>query len=327
MKPPIFQKLFDKAVAAITSAVEIYNKPGFQYRDEAFALLALNAWELMLKARVVQVDAGKQRAIFVYQKKMTKAGVQSTKEYLERGRSGNPKTIGIRQAIAKLDTHAPSRLPDAVKNNIEALMEVRDCSAHFFAPSITLRRQLLEVGTAAVRNFVWYGRRWFKRDLSDHLQILLPIGFVNVGGALVVSSAEEKNLLACIGKLALASAATETNDLHFQTSIEVQIKKTGSANTPAVKITNDPTATPVVLTEENLAQIYPWTYDEVTSRCKARYSDFKVTKKYHDLRKKLADDTKLFRLRLLDPANPKGIKKPFYSTNVLAFFDKHYTAR
>lgn len=327
MKPPIFLKLFDKSVAAITSAVEIYNKPGFQYRDETFALLALNAWELMLKARVVQVDVGKQKAIYVYQKKLTKAGVPSTKQYLERGRSGNPKTIGIRQAVAKLDAHAPSRLPDAVKNNIEALMEVRDCSAHLFSPSLALRRQLLEVGTAAVRNFVWYGRKWFKKDLSEHLQILLPIGFVNVGGALVVSSAEEKNLLACISDLALSSVATETNDLHFQTSIEVQIKKTGALNTPAVKVTNDPAATPVVLTEENLALIYPWTYDEVTRRCKARYLDFKAAKKYQDLRKVVAGDTKLYRLRLLDPSNPKGIKKPFYSTNVLAFFDKHYTQK
>jgi Protein of unknown function (DUF3644) len=327
MKPPIFHKLFDKSVAAITSAVEIYNKPGFQYRDETFALLALNAWELMLKARVVQVDAGKQKAIYVYQRRQTKAGVPSTKEYLERGRSGNPKTIGIRQAVAKLDAHALSRLPDVVKNNIDALLEVRDCSAHFFSPSLALRRQLLEVGTAAVRNFVWYGRKWFKKDLSEHLQILLPIGFVNVGGSLVVSSAEERNLLACISDLALSSAATETNDLHFQTSIEVQIKKTGALNSPVVKITNDPGATPVFLTEETLASIYPWTYDEVTKRCKVRYSDFKVAQKYHDLRKTVAEDTKLYRSRLLDPSNPKGIKKPFYSPNVIAFFDKHYTQK
>lgn len=327
MKPPIYLKLFDKSVAAITSAVEIYNKPGFQYRDEAFALLALNAWELMLKARVVQVDPNKQKAIHVYQRRPTKAGVLGTKEYLERGRSGNPKTIGIRQAIAKLDSHAPSKLPDAVKNNIEALMEVRDCSAHFFTPSMALRRQLLEVGTAAVRNFVWFGRKWFKKDLSDHLQILLPIGFVNTGGTLLTSSAEEKNLLTCIGNLAQSSAASETNELHFQTSIEVQIKKTGVTNAPAVKITNDPTAVPVFLTEENLVQNYPWTYDDVTNRCKARYSDFKVAKKYHELRKIVAEDAKLFRLRLLDPTNPKGLKKPFYSTNVLTFFDKHYTLK
>lgn len=327
MKPPIYQKLFEKAVAAITSAVEIYNKPAFHYRDETFALLALNAWELLLKARVVQLSGGKQRSIFVYEKRKTKTGALSNKEYLKRSRSNNPMTIGIRSAIGKLDLHATSRLPDAVKNNIEALIEIRDCSAHFFSSSLALRRQLLEVGTATVRNFVWYGRKWFGRDLSDELQILLPIGFINVGGTVVIASAEEKKLLQCIGELAASSKASETTDLHFQTAIEIQIKKSGGAETPSVKITNDPGATPIVLTEENLAALFPWTYDELTKRCKERYSDFTANKKYHDLRKTINANNKLCKIRLLDPSNPKGIKKPFFSPNVLSFFDKHYTLK
>lgn len=327
MKPPIYQKLFEKAVAAITSAVEIYNKPAFHYRDETFALLALNAWELLLKARVVQLNAGKQRSIFVYEKRKTKTGALSNKEYLKRSRSNNPMTIGVRSAIGKLDSHAPSRLPDAVKNNIEVLIEIRDCSAHFFSSSIALRRQLLEVGTATVRNFVWYGRKWFGRDLSDELQILLPIGFINVGGTVVIASAEEKRLLQCIGELAASSKASETTDLHFQTAIEIQIKKSAGAEMPSVKITNDPGATPIFLTEENIGSLFPWTYDEVTKRCKQRYADFAANKKYHDLRKTVNADGKLCKVRLLDPANPKGIKKPFYSSNVLSFFDKHYTLK
>ncbi len=327
MKPPIYQKLFEKSVAAITSAVEIYNKPAFRYRDETFALLALNAWELLLKARVVQINGGKQKAIFIYEKRKTKTGTFSSKEYLKRSRSNNPLTIGIRSAMGKLDLHAATRLPDAVKNNIEALIEVRDCSAHFFSPSIALRRQLLEVGTAAVRNFVWYSRKWFGRDLSDDLQILLPIGFVNAGGQVVVASAEEKKLLHCIGELAASSKASETNDLHFQTAIEIQIKKSGSMDTPSVKITNDPSATPVVLVEENIALLFPWTYGELINRCKARYTDFSANKKFQDLRKAIAGNNKLCKVRLLDPANPKGIKKPFYSPNVLSFFDKHYTLK
>lgn len=327
MKPPVFQKLFDKAAAAITSAIEIYNKPAFRYRDEAFALLALNAWELMLKARVVQINGGKNTAIYVYEKRKTKAGALSSKQYLKRNRSNNPMTIGIKDAIAKLDHDSASRLPIAVKNNLEALLEVRDCASHYFAPSAALRRQLLEIGTACVRNFVWFGRKWFKRDLSDELQILLPIGFINAAGTLVVSSAEEKRLLRCLDDLAIASSGTETPDLHFRTAIEIQIRKSGSAETPSVKITNDPTATPVVLVEENLAQVYPWTYDELNKRCRERYSDFKVDRKYHALRKGISDDRKFCRVRLLDPSNPKGIKKPFFSTNALAFFDRHYTTK
>ncbi|MFO1223949.1 MAG: DUF3644 domain-containing protein [Burkholderiaceae bacterium] len=327
MKPPIYSKLLDKAVAAITAAIEVYNKPGFQYRDETFSLLALNAWELLLKARLVQVNGGKQRAIFVYEKRKTKTGALSSKEYLKRSRSNNPLTIGIRAATGKLDAHGPSRLSDAVKNNLEVLMEVRDCAAHYFSSSLVLRRQLLEVGVASVRNFVWFARKWFGRDLSEGLQILLPIGFIGAGGAMVVASAEEKRLLKCIGEFAAASKVSETDDLHFQTNIEIQLKKSGTAETPAVKITNDPAATPVVLVEENLAALFPWTYDELIKRCKARYSDFSANQKFQEHRKEIAKDSKLFKLRLLDPSNPKGIRKPFHSPNVLSYFDKHYTVK
>jgi hypothetical protein len=54
MRPPLHSKFVDKAHAAITSAVEIYNKPSFAYREETFTLLALNAWELLLKAKVLK---------------------------------------------------------------------------------------------------------------------------------------------------------------------------------------------------------------------------------------------------------------------------------
>jgi len=324
MKPPIYSRIVDKAVAAITSAIEVYNKPGFQYRDETFSLLALNAWELLIKARVVQINGGRQRAIFGYEKRKTKTGAWSSKEYLKRSRSNNPLTIGIRAAIAKLDAHGPSKLTDAVKNNIEALIEVRDCTAHYFSSSLATRRQLLGIGVASVRNFVWLARKWFGRDLSEELQILLPIGFLSAGGTVIVASAEEKRLLKCIDELAAASKSSETNDLHFQTGIEIQCKKSGSAETPAVKITNDPTATPVILVEENLAALFPWTYHELVKRCKDRYSDFSANQKFHDHREEIAKESKLFKLRLLDPSNPKGMKKPFYSPNVLSYFDKHY---
>jgi hypothetical protein len=52
MRPPLHQRFVDKAEAAITAAVEVYNKPSFVYREETFAILALNAWELLLKGKV-----------------------------------------------------------------------------------------------------------------------------------------------------------------------------------------------------------------------------------------------------------------------------------
>jgi hypothetical protein len=41
----------DRAIAATIAAIEIYTKPDFRYREEAFAVLAINGWELLLKAK------------------------------------------------------------------------------------------------------------------------------------------------------------------------------------------------------------------------------------------------------------------------------------
>lgn len=45
--------LAEKSVDAMLAAIEIYNKPSFAYREESFAILAVNAWELLLKARLL----------------------------------------------------------------------------------------------------------------------------------------------------------------------------------------------------------------------------------------------------------------------------------
>ncbi|WP_332451900.1 DUF3644 domain-containing protein [Burkholderia ubonensis] len=39
MRPPLHQRFVDKSVAAITAAVEVYNKPAFLYREETFPSL------------------------------------------------------------------------------------------------------------------------------------------------------------------------------------------------------------------------------------------------------------------------------------------------
>src|SRR3974377_640473 len=44
--------LIRNAKSALLAAIEIYNKPGIQYRDECFVILLLNAWELFLKALI-----------------------------------------------------------------------------------------------------------------------------------------------------------------------------------------------------------------------------------------------------------------------------------
>jgi len=43
--------LLEKSIQAVLSAIELYNKPIFSYREESFSILMVNAWELLLKAK------------------------------------------------------------------------------------------------------------------------------------------------------------------------------------------------------------------------------------------------------------------------------------
>ena len=49
-------------VAKSRSAVESYDRASSLYREETFAILMINAWELLLKARVILVDGFRSRA-------------------------------------------------------------------------------------------------------------------------------------------------------------------------------------------------------------------------------------------------------------------------
>ena len=58
-------KLVDRANAATVAAIEIYNKPDFKYRAETFCILAINGWELLLKAKWLCENGNKIQSLYV----------------------------------------------------------------------------------------------------------------------------------------------------------------------------------------------------------------------------------------------------------------------
>lgn len=58
-------ELVDRSIAAAVASIEIYNKPDFPYRGETFAVLAINSWELLLKAKWLTVNGNKLSALHV----------------------------------------------------------------------------------------------------------------------------------------------------------------------------------------------------------------------------------------------------------------------
>ena len=50
----LYQKLIDKSLDSFILSLEIYNRPTLKNKVESFALLNINAWELLLKALIIK---------------------------------------------------------------------------------------------------------------------------------------------------------------------------------------------------------------------------------------------------------------------------------
>lgn len=88
-------ELLDKSIAAMIAAIEIYNKPDFMYRGETFSILAINSWELLLKAKYLKDNHNKMRSLYVMEPITNKDGSKSKKKKVKTTRSGNPFTIQL----------------------------------------------------------------------------------------------------------------------------------------------------------------------------------------------------------------------------------------
>ncbi|MEO0071322.1 MAG: ATP-binding protein [candidate division WOR-3 bacterium] len=93
-----------------------------------------------------------------------------------------------------------------------------------------------------------------------------------------------------------------------------------------VRLSSSPKAKPVRVDEEDFRKFYPYDYNQLTTELKKRYSNFKVNRAYHNLRKKLKTQNEFCFTRALDPNNPKSAKKDFYSKEILKEFDKAYSS-
>lgn len=323
-------RLFAKAEAAFLAALELYNKPDFFYREEVFAILMSNAWELSLKAKLLLETENRVEALYTYQDRATKRGAQGQRRYVVRNRAGNPKTIGMGETITALEATGHS-MPQAIRLNLDALTEVRDNAVHYLNRSNGLSKRVLELGTASVRNFVGLAREWFDLNLNKYNLYLLPMGFVSASSTAMTVSRTESRLMDYL--TGLVNQGDNGAESGYSVAIDVTInmrRAQGTASTQgaaAVMITNDPSAPRVTITEEEIRKQFSWDYSELCKKMRGRYPGFKENAEFHSIRKGLMMQRNLARTRYLDPAKHTSSKKDFYSPNILQQFDKHYLGR
>ena len=316
-------ELLDRSIAAMSAAIEIYNKPHFPHRLETFTILAINGWELLLKSRWLTLHQNKPNSLFVYENKKTKDGSKSKKRTIRKTRSGTAYSHSIDYLTTQLV--AGGHLDVAVKQNIDALVELRDTAVHYYSPTPHFQVRTHELAAACVKNFAVAANAWFRRDLSELDIGLLPLAFLEAPSTVhaIPSRASETKFLEFLGGL---SESDLNADSPYSLTVQVELRLTRSNAQDALtaQITNDPSATKVYLTEEQIRERYPWDYSDLNDRCSKRYSDFKRNQQYHTIRKKLEEDEKFAAVRYLDPGNPKSSKKTFYNPNILQELDKHY---
>ncbi|TCO82376.1 uncharacterized protein DUF3644 [Plasticicumulans lactativorans] len=322
---PLSIDIANKSVQASIAAIEIYNKPNFSYREEAFTLLMSNAWELLLKAKWI-ADHGES--------------IEALHEFVDDGngnktpktnRCGNPLSHSATYLAKKLLEDPNSGLEKACHDNMLALIEIRDSAAHFIMKDMYIGRRVLEIGTASLRNYLLLAAEWFQLDLSEYNFFLMPIsfyhGFETVEPASRVHYPEQiRNLLAYLDTLENAESEEDSNQ-HVALRLETKLVRGKDACSVMFRWTDDPSAPALTVREEDILKNYPLTYRELVNAMRRRYENFLENRTFHKQRHELEKETKHVIVRLLHPNNPKSAKQRFYNPNIFQEFDKRYVRR
>lgn len=154
-KPNIAQSLLKSSKSAMISAIEIHNKPYFNYRYETCAILIINAWELLLKAYIYKNEG--RKSLFPYKKELKK------------------QSISLDDAITRIFTQLEKEfLP--IQESILRISDYRNDFIHFFGDS--LDPILFSLVQQNIYFYVKFLKTFFNDDIVSQINLqLLPIGF------------------------------------------------------------------------------------------------------------------------------------------------------
>ena len=143
----IQSSLKESSLHAFLLALEIINKVTVPYRLEAFTILFVNAWELLLKFYLV---------------------AQGQKIYYRKNPGMTRRSLSLRDCLTRVFTNAS----DPLRLNIESCEELRDCAVHLFIPVIPA--DVMGLFQAGVINYAKKLKEWTGEDLSDRV----PLGMM-----------------------------------------------------------------------------------------------------------------------------------------------------
>ena len=135
----LINALTEKSIEAFILGLEIYNKPTIKYRIEGFSFFIVNAWELMLKATLLQ----RGESIYFPDKP--------------------DRTLSVENVIRKIYTDKNTR----IRLNLEKIIDLRNISTHYITEDYEIKYAPLF--QACVLNFVNEIQRFHNIDITKYI--------------------------------------------------------------------------------------------------------------------------------------------------------------
>lgn len=241
------------------AAIEIYNKPVFEYREECVSVLLMNAWELALKALLDK----NQKSIFCEQKG-----------------KGPRRSLLWRDALKRAERYFPKSISfHAVAENLRFLAKYRNNTLHYYNEA-GMKTTFYMLAQSSVKNLVDLMDKAFDLHVSKEINwIVMPIGIappVDPVSYLSTSNAHEKSeaVRQFLSKLTESAHNVEQNNEDVSRLVSVRVKlvsakQAGDAHI-VVGLTDNPDALGATVLEKKIEidpnKTHPHKYNEVVKK-------------------------------------------------------------
>ncbi|MCD4664745.1 MAG: DUF3644 domain-containing protein [Bacteroidales bacterium] len=311
------KSFYEKSIGYALSAIEIYNKPDFKQRSEVFSILLINAWESLLKGKLL-IESGENIEILY---------INDGKGGYKTNRNGSLLTLEIIGCAKKIG------LPDIVINNLISFIEVRDSSIHFVNEE-SIDYLVFTLGTAAIKNYHNLCKEWFGDGIDNYNFYILPMGFVyNFKSIQMIELSKEPEVIQnLLNRITECQIEVNKTPFEFVCEIEVNLKsakKITSSTDLEVSVSPDFIHATTIIRDREIVDRYKLTATELYKNVKSKLNDLNRTKFFRYLKDRgIKDDPKysgyLFRNRRQkeryekDGTIPNGISS-LYNHDCLRF--------
>jgi len=250
------RQLLDKSQEAFILALEIYNKPTIKYRIEGFCLFFSNAWELLLKAKILE-DEEKETAIY-YKKTANK----------------DRRSLSLRDCLKKIMTDEK----DPVRKNVEDITAIRDAATHLIIKELeTVYSSLFQSG---VLNYVNKLNEWFSISIAEKISPAMltlvsdirqinPVNIKKRYGAEALKFFENE-------MKKLEKTEKEMNSLTYRIPIEYKLVLTKSSKNADITLSsgiNGKAFGLVLEVSKDIEKSYPYLQKDIIAEVKKKRND------------------------------------------------------